>query len=88
MVSRSLRRDPGLIRVSISSGGAQTDACIDTTCRSAFGRGYRVVLVSDCHSTFDLGDLTARQIINHHNAILYGEFVTLVPAAKGEFAAS
>ncbi len=65
--------------------GAQTNACVDTTCRRAFSAGYDVVLVSDGHSTFDLGDLTASQIINHHNAILFGEFVTLTAAAAVEF---
>ena len=65
--------------------GAQTDACVDTTCRRAFSKGYQVVLVSDGHSTFDFGELTAVQIIRHHNNILDGEFATLKSAAEVEF---
>jgi len=38
-------RDRGIGRLVIV--GAQTDACIDTTCRRAFRSGYEVMLVSD-----------------------------------------
>ncbi len=65
--------------------GAQTDACVDTTCRRAFSEGYEVILVSDGHSTFDFGELTAAQIIRHHNNILGGEFATLKAVAEVEF---
>jgi nicotinamidase-related amidase len=50
--------------------GLQTEQCIDATCRSALSHGYDVVLVSDGHSTWDSAGLTARQIIDHHNATL------------------
>jgi len=50
--------------------GIQTELCVDTTCRRAFSQGYKVTLVSDAHSTFDSEELTAQQIINHHNALL------------------
>lgn len=50
--------------------GIQTELCVDTTCRRAFSQGYRVTLVSDAHSTFDSEELTAQQIINHHNNTL------------------
>ena len=33
--------------------GAQTEVCVDTTCRRAFGLGFDVTLVSDGHSTWD-----------------------------------
>jgi nicotinamidase-related amidase len=49
----------------------QTDYCIDTTCRSAASRGYRVRLAGDAHSTFDHEHLTAEQIVKHHNRVLY-----------------
>ena len=32
--------------------------------------GYKVTLVSDTHSTWDSEELTAEQIINHHNSVL------------------
>ncbi|SDM73013.1 Nicotinamidase-related amidase [Psychrobacillus sp. OK028] len=50
--------------------GIQTELCVDTTCRRAFSLGYKVTLVSDGHSTWDSGELTAEQIINHHNSLL------------------
>lgn len=50
--------------------GIQTEACVDTTCRRAFSMGYKVTLVCDAHSTRDSQDLTAQQIINHHNDVL------------------
>lgn len=50
--------------------GIQTEACVDTTCRRAFSLNYDVTLVADAHSTFDKKEITARQIINHHNEVL------------------
>lgn len=50
--------------------GIQTEICVDTTCRSAFSKGYKVSLVSDLHSTWPTSELTAQQIINHHNGVL------------------
>ena len=57
--------------------GLQTEYCIDTTCRRAFSLNFEVTLVEDAHSTRDSDLLTAKQIINHHNAVLGGWFVTL-----------
>jgi nicotinamidase-related amidase len=65
--------------------GIQTEACVDTTCRSAFGKGYKVTLISDAHSTWDSGELTAQQIINHHNAVLRW-FGDVYPSREIEFA--
>lgn len=56
--------------VTLITGGFQTELCIDTTCRSAQSHGYDVVLVSDGHSTGDRHGFTARQIIDHTNAVL------------------
>ncbi|MBT2636584.1 cysteine hydrolase family protein [Bacillus sp. ISL-39] len=50
--------------------GIQTEACVDTTCRRAFSMEYKVTLASDTHSTWDSQDITAQQIINHHNGVL------------------
>lgn len=57
--------------------GMQSEYCVDTTCRSAFGLGYRVTLVEDGHTTDDGGVLTAAQKIAHHNETLSHGFVTL-----------
>lgn len=58
--------------------GIQTDLCVDTTCRRAFTMGYKVTLVADAHSTWASGELSARQIINHHNGVLRW-FADVVP---------
>ncbi|QDP41143.1 cysteine hydrolase family protein [Radiobacillus deserti] len=50
--------------------GIQTEACVDTTCRRAFSMDYKVTLASDAHSTWDSDEITAQQIINHHNKVL------------------
>ncbi len=57
--------------------GAQTEVCVDTTCRRAFALGLDVMLVSDGHSTWDNAALTADQIIAHTNLTLAGWFVRL-----------
>lgn len=56
--------------------GIQSDLCIDTTCRRASSLGYDVVLVQDGHSTWARLDLSAAQIIAHHNDILCDWFAT------------
>lgn len=58
--------------------GAQTELCVDTTCRRASSLGFDVTLVSDGHSTWDNATLTADQIIRHTNDTLNGWFVRLV----------
>jgi nicotinamidase-related amidase len=50
--------------------GIQSEVCVDTTCRNAYSLGYEITLVTDAHSTWDSGELTAQQIINHHNQVL------------------
>jgi nicotinamidase-related amidase len=57
--------------------GLQSEYCVDTTCRRAFALDYDIILVQDAHSTWDSSQLTAQQIINHHNEVLGGWFVSL-----------
>jgi nicotinamidase-related amidase len=52
--------------------GAMTEYCVDTTCRRAITLGYNVTLAADGHLTRDTPDLTAAQIIAHHNLLLDG----------------
>lgn len=53
-------------------GGCMTQFCIDTSVRRAVSLGYSVTLLSDGHTTADMGALTFEQIIAHHNALLSG----------------
>jgi len=59
--------------------GAQTELCVDTTCRRAYALGFEVALVADGHSTWDNNVLTADQIIRHTNQTLAEWFVRIVP---------
>jgi len=65
--------------------GIQTEICIDTTCRRAASLGYAVRLVSDGHSTWDRGRLSAPQIIAHQNHTLEGWFATTAPSGEIRF---
>ncbi len=73
--------------------GLQTEYCVDTTVRRALGLGYPVTLVSDSHSTMDNEQLSAAQIIAHHNLTLsrmdsFGPRVQLVTASEVSFEAA
>ncbi len=70
-------RDTGLGALLAARGigrlilcGAQSDYCVDTTCRRAASEGFAVVLVGDAHSTFDNGVIDAATIIRHENHTL------------------
>ena len=65
--------------------GMQTEYCVDTTCRRAFGLGYEVTLAADAHGTWDDGSLTAAQIVAHHNEVVGNGFADVVPSAKISF---
>ena len=54
--------------------GLQTEYCIDTAIRVGHDRGFKVITTSGLNSTFDTDDLTAKQIIKHHEAIWDGSF--------------
>ncbi len=65
--------------------GIQTEFCVDTTTRRAYSLGYEVTLVQDAHSTWDTENITAAQIIAHHNLTLGGWFAKLASAAEVAF---
>lgn len=56
--------------IELLVAGFATEGCVDTTVRSAYALGFRVVLVSDCHTTTDSPVLDAGRIIAHHNHVL------------------
>lgn len=47
--------------------GMQTEYCIDTTCRVAFEKGFKVVVPEMSNTTFDTELLTGELIYKHHN---------------------
>ncbi len=68
-------KSEGIKRLVVA--GLQTEFCVDTTCRRAYSLGYEIILVRDAHSTWDSDRLSASQIIDHHNDVLGGLFVSL-----------
>ncbi|MDY0883952.1 isochorismatase family protein [Dongia soli] len=71
---------------SLVIAGLQTDFCVDSNCRVACNLGYDVLLAEDAHSTYDGPELTAAQIIRHHNRVLSRSgTVRLKPAAEINF---
>jgi nicotinamidase-related amidase len=67
---------------SIVACGMQTEYCVDTTCRSAFEKGFAVTLVGDAHTTFDSAVIPAAEIVRHHNTTLGSGFATVLPASS------
>jgi nicotinamidase-related amidase len=67
--------------------GFASEACVDTTVRSAWAKGFRVVLASGAHTTTANPVLSAEQIIHHHEFVL-ARFARVVPAAEVAFAPS
>jgi nicotinamidase-related amidase len=65
--------------------GFATDFCVDTTVRSAFARGFRVVLAAGAHTGTGNPVLTADQVVRHHELVL-ARFARVVPAAEVAFA--
>src|SRR5262245_46649191 len=65
--------------------GIQTEMCVESTCRAAVALGYRVVLVSDAHTTYDTAVLPAERIIAHHNHTLGKAFARLARADEVRF---
>lgn len=61
--------------------GMKTQYCVDATCRAAWDLGFSAVLVADAHTCMDTASLSARSIIEHHNATLGGPFVKLMNTA-------
>ena len=81
----------GVGRVVVA--GMSSEACVDSTCRSALSRGYRVTLAGDAHTTVNdrvlammgRGEVSAAQIVAHHNDVLGGlsspDRIRVMPAA-------
>lgn len=47
--------------------GMQTEVCIRATVQRAAKLGYRVTLVEDAHSTFDMDEMSAEEAITAYN---------------------
>jgi len=59
--------------------GIQTEYCVDTTCRVAFEHGFTVVMPEMTNTTFDNGDVQARQIHEMVNRRIWAGRFALTP---------
>ncbi len=66
--------------------GLQTDFCIDATVKSAFERGYRVIIPQGANSTFDNKYMTGEMTYRYFNEMMwqkrYGECVSVDEALE------
>ncbi|MBR0082396.1 MAG: cysteine hydrolase [Clostridia bacterium] len=58
--------------------GLQTNYCIDATVKSAFERGYTVIIPEGTNSTFDNNYMTAETTVRYYNEDVWEELVESV----------
>jgi len=59
--------------------GIQTEYCVDTTCRVAYEFGFDVLMPELTNTTFDNGEVSARQIYELYNRRIFdGRFATVM----------
>lgn len=51
--------------------GMQTEYCIDTTCRVAFEKGYKLIMPENTNTTFDNDILSGKEIYKYHNFYIF-----------------
>lgn len=61
--------------------GLKTQYCVDTACRSSLALGIKPILISDGHSCINTAQLSAADIIAHHNACLNGPIAKVMDTA-------
>lgn len=62
--------------------GMQTEYCIDTTCKIAFEKGYRVVIPRGATSIFQHGGLTGDQLIQFYEDEIWNHRFAELPALE------
>ncbi|MEJ7596904.1 MAG: isochorismatase family protein [Kofleriaceae bacterium] len=67
--------------------GFASEACVDTTVRSAWAKRFKVTLAAGAHTTTANAILTAEQVVRHHELVL-ARFARVVPADEIVFASS
>ena len=60
--------------------GLQTNFCVDATVKSAFERGYKVIIPQGANSTFDNDYMTGEVTYKYYNDMMWPErFATCMP---------
>lgn len=65
---------------SIILVGMQTEYCIDSTCKTAFELGFRVLIPEGAFTTFDNGPLNAAELCDFYSLRIWnGRFASVTP---------
>jgi nicotinamidase-related amidase len=68
----------GIERIVLA--GMQTEYCIDATCKSAFDRGYSLVIPAGCTTTFDNQYLSGEQLVSFYENLIWNRrFARVMP---------
>ena len=59
--------------------GLQTNYCIDTTVKSAFERGYEVIIPEGTNSTFDNDYMTGETTVRYYNEDVWDGVADVIP---------
>lgn len=63
--------------------GLQTNFCIDATVKSAFERGYKVIVPAGTNSTFDNDYMTGEVTYNYYNDLMWPKrFAACIPVEE------
>ena len=62
--------------------GLQTNYCIDCTIKSAFERGFEVIIPEGTNSTFDNDYMTGETTVRYYNEDVWEELADIVPFEK------
>ena len=65
--------------------GIQTDFCVDTSVKVGVDLGYKIIVASDAHTTFETKTISAKDIIAHYNKVLGVVFCKVMPSAEIKF---
>jgi nicotinamidase-related amidase len=65
--------------------GMQSEYCVTSAIRGAYERGYRLILPSDAHSTFDTKFAKGGDIVAIVNDTTQGSFAAVMPADEVTF---
>ena len=52
--------------------GMQTEYCIDTTCKVAFEYGFKLIIPEKTNTTFNNGNILAKDLYEHYNFNIFG----------------
>ena len=62
--------------------GMQTEYCIDATCKVAFEYGFEVIIPEKTNTTFNNGDIVAKDLYDHYNFNIFNGRFAIVESIE------